>query len=367
MRERPRRSARPRKTYYIVVALIPALIVVLSITGFVWARSTVTLVVDGQSTSVTTQASRVSDLLAREGVAASTYDIVTPGIDARVESGMSVVVRHAIPVQLDLGTERIAVSVVGRTVADALVAAGIGLAPVPAVSPALETPLRPGMVIEAPRSFVRVEQRQSVLPAPTELRDDSGLPVGKQKVVSEGAPGTVLLVYRVIVTDGVEGSPVLSAQRVLKPAKPRVVRVGKARTTATKVAALRTAVDRATATAVWRTPKRSGSALRRQAPGWSAVPPTGGRRFRAVTTAYSPQQPGLSTRTATGALARYGVCAVDPRVIPLGTRLYVPGYGYAIAADTGGGVRGNHIDLCFDTLAEARAWGRRSVTAIICK
>jgi 3D (Asp-Asp-Asp) domain-containing protein len=54
-------------------------------------------------------------------------------------------------------------------------------------------------------------------------------------------------------------------------------------------------------------------------------------------------------------------------VIPLGTRLYVPGYGYAIAADTGGGVRGNHIDLCFDTLAEARAWGRRSVTAIICK
>jgi resuscitation-promoting factor RpfB len=55
------------------------------------------------------------------------------------------------------------------------------------------------------------------------------------------------------------------------------------------------------------------------------------------------------------------VVAVDPSVIPLGTRLHVPGYGDAVAADTGGAVRGAMIDVWFPTVAQARAWGRRSV------
>ena len=70
----------------------------------------------------------------------------------------------------------------------------------------------------------------------------------------------------------------------------------------------------------------------------------------------------LSGRTATGIPAGYGVVAVDPSVIPLGTRLTIPGYGEGVAADTGGGVRGNTIDVWFPTLAQARAWGRRTVT-----
>lgn len=87
--------------------------------------------------------------------------------------------------------------------------------------------------------------------------------------------------------------------------------------------------------------------------------------MRVTTTGYSAEQPGLNDTTATGARARHGVVAVDASVIPLGTRIYVPGYGHAIAADTGGAVRGNHVDLCFDTVEEARAWGRRPVTIII--
>jgi 3D (Asp-Asp-Asp) domain-containing protein len=70
----------------------------------------------------------------------------------------------------------------------------------------------------------------------------------------------------------------------------------------------------------------------------------------------------LAGRTATGIPVAYGVVAVDPSVIPLGTRLTIPGYGEAVAADTGGAVRGNTIDLWFPTLAQARAWGRRTVT-----
>ncbi len=83
----------------------------------------------------------------------------------------------------------------------------------------------------------------------------------------------------------------------------------------------------------------------------------GARTITVSSTGYS-----LPGRTATGMPTGWGVVAVDPSVIPLGTRLTIPGYGEGVAADTGGAVRGNAIDLWFPTLAQANAWGRRTVT-----
>ena len=80
-----------------------------------------------------------------------------------------------------------------------------------------------------------------------------------------------------------------------------------------------------------------------------------------VASGYSPQEPGLDDHTASGMKAQHGVVAVDPRVIPLGTRLNVEGYGNCIAGDTGSAIKGNRIDLCFDTLAECNAYGMRKV------
>ncbi|MCH3963760.1 MAG: 3D domain-containing protein [Clostridium sp.] len=65
--------------------------------------------------------------------------------------------------------------------------------------------------------------------------------------------------------------------------------------------------------------------------------------------------------TASGMSTRKGIIAVDPRVIPLGSRVYIEGYGYAIAADTGGAIRGNRIDLFFPSRSDAQSWGMRSV------
>jgi 3D (Asp-Asp-Asp) domain-containing protein len=83
----------------------------------------------------------------------------------------------------------------------------------------------------------------------------------------------------------------------------------------------------------------------------------GGRTITVSSTGYS-----LPGHTATGLPVGWGVIAVDPSVIPLGTRLTIPGSGEAVAADVGGGVHGAEIDLWFPTLSRARAWGRRTVT-----
>ena len=81
-----------------------------------------------------------------------------------------------------------------------------------------------------------------------------------------------------------------------------------------------------------------------------------------LATAYTADCSGCDGMTAIGRRAGYGIVAVDPRVIPLGTRLYIQGYGLAVAGDTGGAIVGDRIDLGFDTERDALLFGRRSVT-----
>jgi 3D (Asp-Asp-Asp) domain-containing protein len=73
----------------------------------------------------------------------------------------------------------------------------------------------------------------------------------------------------------------------------------------------------------------------------------------------------LPGRTASGIPCGKGVVAVDPRIIPLGTLMLVPGYGRAIAADVGTAIKGRIIDLWMPTDAAARRWGRRTVTITV--
>jgi peptidoglycan DL-endopeptidase CwlO len=95
------------------------------------------------------------------------------------------------------------------------------------------------------------------------------------------------------------------------------------------------------------------------APSATTTPPlvSGATTMTVTATAYT-----LKGHTATGAPVGYGVVAVDPSVIPLGTRMTIPGYGEGVAADTGGAIQGAVIDLWFPTAADAASWGRRTVT-----
>jgi 3D (Asp-Asp-Asp) domain-containing protein/peptidoglycan hydrolase CwlO-like protein len=85
--------------------------------------------------------------------------------------------------------------------------------------------------------------------------------------------------------------------------------------------------------------------------------------WKVVATAYYSGGGGLNGDgwTATGLRARKGIIAVDPKLIPLGTKLYIEGYGQAIAGDTGGWIKGDRVDLCFDTIEECYRYGRRKI------
>ena len=142
------------------------------------------------------------------------------------------------------------------------------------------------------------------------------------------------------------------------------------RLNAKQIATLQQAADAADARSETLSHAAAGTALLDAVPAGAAPAPhepaavsiaaPGARTMVVSATAYA-----IRGRTASGLPTSWGVAAVDPAVIPLGTRFFVPGYGEAVAADVGSSVRGNKIDLWFPSLAQARAWGRRTVSIVI--
>jgi len=345
MRSLPTRSARFFRTQHIVAAIIPVVILSLSITGFVWAQKHVTVVVDGRVSHISTQSNDVAGVLRQEHLSISDGDILSPRGDAEVTDGMTVVVRHAIPVTVTVGDEVTRIEVVGRTVADALMAVGANISPDAEVTPPLETQLRAGMSIVAPQRFTRIKTNDVVVPFETETFSDSSLPRGTRQIIVAGATGLKMQVTKSVVDDGVEGEPTVTAEKTITPPVAQLEALGPG-------------VSAKGAGAARVIPAKHSRG--------SSKPPTG-HRMRLVSTAYSPNEPGGGggPSTAMGHPAVFGVAAVDPRVIPLGSKLYVVGYGYAMAYDTGGAIKGDRIDLCFDTASECENWGRKPVTVIV--
>ncbi len=340
----PIRSARSLKTQQLIAAIVLAALAVAGITGFVWARKSITVIVDGKAWACRTQAADVASLLREAGIRTADRDIVSPSPGETLADGDTVVVRHAVPVTLVLGSESIDLRVVGSRVSDALVSAGLDPTGGLKVSPDIGAPLTPGMTIEVTDVFLRVVQQEIAIAPKSRVISDPSMPINTQRVVNPGAPGKLLRVLETIVTGGREGGKVLKAEQVVQAPVDMVVAVGTNRDFT--VAA------------------RGGVGPRMAA----ALPaPTSGTRMTVLATAYHPRDNALEGgfHAATGARLGYGIIAVDPDVIPLGTRIYVPGYGYGIAADTGGAIKGAHIDLCFDTAAEMSAWGSRTVQIVL--
>jgi uncharacterized protein YabE (DUF348 family) len=338
---------------YLIALVVVALAVVLVISGFVWAKKGVTVTVDGVTAFHTTaEATTVSEVLSEVGVVLAEGDLVTPALEDTIADGSEIVVRHAVQVTLDCNGQAFEMFVVGSTVADALVAAGLDPTLGLHVSPSVAAPLWSGMTITATDIFLRIVQEEAELPFATVEQEDPTAAAGSRTLVQEGRPGTALRVWEVVVMGGTEGARRLKAETVLTEPVDAVFTVG------TRPA-----------------PKKSSPPPGATA---SAKAPTSGSKLTVLSTAYTPWDPGCGgISVITRKLSRYnipsgwGIIAVDPSVIPFGTKVYVPGYGYAVAADSGGAINGAKIDVCFWSGGEsaaktaARSWGRRTVTITI--
>ena len=162
------------------------------------------------------------------------------------------------------------------------------------------------------------------------------------------------------------GAALAASERAAASRRATVESIGRrAGVTRTRLAAIEARV-KAAQRASARIERKRAPALpssRGEAPGAAAAPSPAAPGTRTlVVDAVAYHLPG---RTASGLPVGVGVIAVDPRVIPLGTRVFVPGYGAAVAADVGSAIKGNVIDLWMPSTAAAGAWGRRAVTITV--
>ena len=183
----------------------------------------------------------------------------------------------------------------------------------------------------------KIHARRVAEYATPEVRFTGDLAPGQRRTLRKGVPAIAWVTERLTLWNDIVVSRQVIAREVVTQAQRGVTLVGTPRTLAQFRAAF---------------PNRTfATAMTMVATAYTADSAT------AYPTGY----------TATGMLARQGVVAVDPRVIPLGTTLFVPGYGLAIAADTGGAIIGNRIDLCMNSYGDAMSFGRQTVQVYIIK
>jgi len=222
------------------------------------------------------------------------------------------------------------VSTSGKTVQDALTTAHIALGAEDTLTPALTSGITSNTRIVITRVRTVTETETTSIPFKTVFRLSADLKPGSIGHGHHGAPGILVKTFTAkYINDKLVSRPLLEKHIAKQPVDEETL------------GGIRTRMAAAL-------PSRSGSYRRM-------------RSLNMVATGYSPHEGSSTGRCATGMRAGYGVVAVDPRVIRLHSRLYIEGYGYAIAGDTGGAIKGRRIDLGHSTYREALHVGRRNV------
>ncbi len=230
------------------------------------------------------------------------------------------------------------------------------------VYPGLTVRTYPGLFVKIVRIETKKEKFPYDIPFEVMVKNNPHMLRNWHKVLRKGAPGRgekVLLSY---YKDGRKTSSFeVSKKVVLKP----ILQVVEQGTSFVLASRFNPGLERTTTT------KGNAVTLKKNAT-MSSAPKTllNKDEFLTMTaTAYTPFYCGgsKSGKTATGVKAKKGVVAVDPRVIPLGTKLYIPGYGYALAADTGSAIKGHRIDLCFNTRGEVYRFGKKKIKVYVVK
>ncbi len=310
------------------VAAVLLLTAAVLVSGFVWANSKVVILVDGKTMNVNALALDPKAVLSEAGVYLGPQDEFRVTANDPGKSSIIEVLR-AIPVTLSSGVKVSAVWTGKFTVGEVAESQGYSAKSFKTVPDAATRPT-PNMNIRLLVLSDKVVEKELPVPFPVVQQPDARMEKGMEVVEEYGAPGKKLAMVRQMYEGGQEAGFDILSEKIIEEPKPEVLRVG-----------TREAND----------------------------PSRGTIRFKKMlvmeASAYTPFDGGQSGITASGIPARRGLIAVDPRVIPLGTRVYVMGYGPALAADTGGAIRGAKIDLCMEDYNEAMRFGRRNVEVYI--
>ncbi|MHB0976117.1 MAG: 3D domain-containing protein [Candidatus Aquicultorales bacterium] len=326
-----------------------AILLILAGTAIALAGSYVTLTVGDRVTVVKTTAGTVGDLLKENGVVVNKLDDVTPGLASEITEGLAVTVRKSVAVTITSGTLTVRTVSSEPTIGKLLKELDFPVSLADRITPDRRGTVKSDTMVTVVPVTEEIQITRAAIPYKVREEEDPTLDKGTRVVVSKGKDGQMVRIARVLLSKGVLLDEKQAMERTVKKPVTEVVKVG------TRVQVARS--NYATS---------SRGAARTMPEAQPAPAPGGGRVLTMEATGYAPYGgPGIGGTTATGARAGYGIIAVDPSVIPLGTRLYIEGYGYGVAADTGGAIRGYIIDLCFNTVGEALQWGRRMVTVQI--
>jgi len=287
-------------------------------------RSTRITVVDGHAPPITlyTTATTVGAALAQAEIAVYEGDSLFPPLASRVWPGQRIVIHRSLPITVAVDGRRLSTRTRQTTVGGAL--AELGLAPMglDRVAPPLHAQLRPYATIQITRVREDIVYEETRIPYRTELIPDDELPIDRERVVHPGTEGIQRKRVRVRFENGIEVERTVEDEWLAVPPQNRVIAYGR------KIVPQTLETPEGTLT-YW-------------------------RKMRVYANSYSPARSGTPPtapwygRTRIGLPLRKGLVAVDPAVIPMGQRMYVPGYGLAMAADTGGGIKGRHIDLGYE-------------------
>lgn len=301
---------------------------------------TVILVRDGRPETIETHAKTVADLLLDEHITLTSDDALDVASDSALTDGETITYRGAVTVTLVVDGVSQTIRTLAPTVGALLDGQKISYDIHDEIIPATGTALDADAVVDVEHVSSWIERRDKPIAAPVHHVISASLALGATKLLDGGVPGIRESSYLVVRASNRTAPPIetLITSRVVRPARPRIIAAGIG---------------------------EYAAFMRLAARGFDGTIRFAKAAIAMVATAYTANCYGCSGITKMGLPAGHGLVAVDPRVIPLGTHLYIPGYGPAIAADTGGAIRGNRIDLGFASENDAMQFGRRPIVVYV--
>ncbi|TYV59200.1 resuscitation-promoting factor [Listeria monocytogenes] len=299
---------------------------------------------NGTKKDVWSTKANVADLLKDENITTRPQDVLNVALDTKLENGLEVNINRAIQLSLQNGAKKDTVWTTKTKVSDLLAEKNIKLDQDDRVSPAKDSNLKEKMTVEVTYVNSKAEKKNEQVKFETVYKEDDSLNKGVEKVVQEGKNGKKVVEYKVTFENGKEKKRDVIKENVTSNKTDKVVVRG------TKEKVFATPVSNVSTSSATSSSSSSASST-----------PSGGKTYKMESTAYSG---GGTTAYGINLSANPGlkVIAVDPRIIPLGSKVWVEGYGEAIAGDTGGAIKGNIVDVYFPNESQCYSWGRRMVT-----